>query len=276
MNTTNDEDLLELLTKPMSEAELKTYQDLIDGDHFQQMMRAYHTQTTLEAMRQLLRRCFEEQRFSFESVFVSVTSMWLKRLSQMNPQFDDDAILLWMKTPALLAQILLQFALDTLQDKQEQVDKSYPVEMEEMYQIWQRILPQKVGADTAVSYKLLQETQRVLAVFETVQQKLESDPQLKVEAIDYLEIWTQLLLQLYIFAVLDEPELYYLLFKNWHLFSSTLPTLLSLLILLRGYEELLMPQNRDKFNGLMQDPEIQQALFQRLQALGHAVPTPDP
>lgn len=276
MNTTNDEDLLELLTKPMSEAELKTYQDLIDGDHFQQMMRAYHTQTTLEAMRQLLRRCFEEQRFSFESVFVSVTSMWLKRLSQMNPQFDDDAILLWMKTPALLAQILLQFALDTLQDKKEQVDKSYPVEMEEMYQIWQRILPQKVGADTAVSYKLLQETQRVLAVFETVQQKLESDPQLKVEAIDYLEIWTQLLLQLYIFAVLDEPELYYLLFKNWHLFSSTLPTLLSLLILLRGYEELLMPQNRDKFNGLMQDPEIQQALFQRLQALGHAVPTPDP
>lgn len=267
MSTTDDEDLLELLTKPLSESELKNYQDLIDSDQFQQMVRAYHTQTTLDALRQVLRRCLEEKRFSFESTFIALSSMWLKRISQLNPQFDEAAMLLWMKSPDLLAQVLLQFGLDGLKEREGEVDNSYPVEMEEMYTSWKAFLPQKITPEVAMTQKLIRETEKVLRVFENIQQQLEGDPKLKVEAIDYLEIWTQLLLQLYLFSVLDEPNLYYLISNNWRLFARSLPVLTSMLVLLRGYEELLMPHNRDKFNGLMQDPEVQRALLQHLQSL---------
>lgn len=274
MSTTDDDDLLTLLTKPLSESELKHYQDLIEGEQFQQMVRAYHTQATLDALRQVVRRCLEEKRFSFESTFVAVTSFWLKRLSQMNPQFDEAAMLLWMKTPALLSQMLLQFALDSMQERADEMSQSYPVELEEMYASWKAFLPSKVNPEAPVTQKMLRETEKVLKVFESIYEQLESDPNLRVEAIDHVEIWTQLLLQLYLFGVLDEPKLYYMLFNNWKLFSRELPILLSMLQLLRGYEELLMPHNRDKFNGLMQDPQVQQALLQRLQSLAPAQQDP--
>ncbi|MBF2053035.1 MAG: hypothetical protein IGS03_06165 [Candidatus Sericytochromatia bacterium] len=265
MSTEQKDEILHFLTKPLSEDELKKYKDFMASENFQYMVRLYHAQTALNSLRQVLHFFLKNEKYAFESIFVAVINLWLQQVHLIEPSFDKTAIESWSRQPVLLSHILSQFALNTLQEHEALLESNYPPELEEMYEEWEEFLPVE-AFDPRESDKIsLSEVEEVSKILLNLQHELETTPDIKTERADYLEIWTQLLLQLHFFAVEDEAELYFMLIKNWALFSKTLPILVNLMILLQGYEELLLPDNQDKFNNLMQDPEVQQALLQRLQ-----------
>jgi len=263
MNKENEQEMLDLLTRPMSETELSQYQEFMDSDGFQTMLRAYHTQAALDAARQVVSGFFTQHPLSYEVMLMALTGIWLDNLGKLDKQFDKQMIGVWMHSPVALCQVLLQFAIDALNDKAAEVREDYPPELEELYVAWKKFLPKPQANELNPSPEMLQQANIVLEAMESFQAKLEQDPDLRLQAEDYLDVWTHVILQTYIFGSFEKAEFYFLLSHNWQCFIQTMPTVLRLLLMLRGYEELLLPENRDKLNNLMQDKQVQDVLVQR-------------
>jgi len=259
----NEQEMLDLLTRPMSETELSQYQEFMDSDSFQTMVRAYHTQTVLDAARQVVSGFFTQHPLPYEVMLMALTGIWLNNLGKLDKQFDQQMIGVWMRSPAALCQVLLQFAIDALNNKGAEVREDYPPELEELYVAWKQFLPKSQADEFKPSPEMLQQAKIILAALEGFQAKLEQDSSLRLQAEDYLDVWTHVLLQTYIFDRFETANFYFLLSHNWQCFIQTMPTVLRLLLMLRGYEELLLPENRDKLNNLMQDKQVQDVLVQR-------------
>lgn len=260
-------DLSAILADTLSEEELQEFKDILDSESFHVMVRAYHAQAALETIRFVVLGLIEKENLPVEVMLTALVGMWLELTAKLSGKLNSAKLQeIWSNHPTGLCQLLLQHAVDIMQQAEDELDMSVAPELEEMYADWNSRLPGLLAEENLPEnwQKWASLTQTALRNFHN---ELQSTSGLQIEDIDYYDAWTHMLLQFYLFTYFPQAEFYYLLSTNWHLFAAQHDQLFTLFLMLRGYEELLLPENRDKLLDLMQDPKIMEILAER-QELG--------
>lgn len=251
----SDMDWENLLTRPLSEAELKGYMAQLEGAEFQQMLHDYHAELALETSRKLI-GAYLEAHCPPEVLLVVLGHLWLDGLARLESTISAEMIASWRTMPQMLAQVMLQHAVVVLTEYKDQLVQKDAPELAAMCAAWRRAM---AGADAAqLADPVFQErAQRIHQAATAFQKKLENDLGLKLQPADFISIWNRLFLQLFLLMQGDEePIFYYLLDQNWSTFLTTLPLLVDMMMVLRGMEHLLLPENRAALLEMVQRPEI--------------------
>lgn len=247
----------QLLTKPMSEAELAQYQSVLGSDAFQDVVRSYHASAALQAIRHLVLE-FCKAGVSLEAMITALANVWIDSMVRVESRMDAESQRNWRSQPQLLVQILFQQAVVAMQENEAQLERGVPPELREQAAEWSKALPEPLGelqeGDPALDLQLknLEHSYQYLT---ELRKQLEAS-ELKLEANDYLEVWTQVLLQAFIYGQLKQPELYFTIDTNWDLFLDRLASIVSLMFLLKNEEYLLLPENRLRLAAHVQTPEF--------------------
>lgn len=258
----NEEELYQLITQPMSAADLAEYQEVMAADDFDLMVGRYHANAALSSMRAVVLGYFKHG-VSLEMMITALANVWLDNFAGLTPDLDAETVQSWRRMPQLLIQILLQQALDALNSQREEVVTEYPPEYQEMYAEWHAAMPARQAAvsdPSLIDTALLGE--QALALY---QMMAEFDHELRkgglwLEPRDYLELWTQVLLQTYTFGQDGQQEIYFLIQSNWGLFMPRLGEVVTMMMLLKGFESLLLPENRSELEKLIYSPEFEASL----------------
>lgn len=258
------EDLQDLMTRPLSKAELAEYQQALGSEEFQEMVRRYHADAALSGVRTVVLGYFKHG-ISLEAMVTALANIWLDCFSRIQPRLDAGTEQSWRQMPQLLVQILLQQSLDVMNENREQLKTTYPPEFREMHAEWREHMPaalEPITDEAELSSKLEAQQQQVMVMYETLTDfrlKLE-DSELQLDGSDYLEIWSLVMLQTYIFAQEAQEELYFLIHTNWHLFLARLSEIVTMMVLLRGSEILLLPENRAMLAELIDSGDLDNRL----------------
>ena len=244
-------DLLKLITQPLSAEQLAEYQNILESGDFEEMVSSYHTHSAITAVRDVVLGCFR-QGISQNAMLIALVHVWLDCLKQEDESLDDETEASWRQMPQLLIQILLQQALDVMNEYRDELKTDYPPEFAEMYTAWQAQMPAAEAApsedadESVRSSYVEQQVAQINGVYKVLhdfRQKLESAG-LQLDGVDYFQIWSRVLLQTYLFGQEGQSELYFILDANWRLFLTRLSEILSMMSLLKGAESLLLPENR--------------------------------
>lgn len=260
----SDEELYDLITRPLSAAELAEYQEVLSGEDFSLMVGRYHADAAISNMRTLVLEFFKHG-VSFEMMITALANVWLDNFDRLMPNLDAETVMSWRQMPQLLVQILLQQALDALNDQRDRLITEYPPEYKEMYQAWSEAIPAPQAAVTdpeLLAAELERQGQQTLILYQHLSEFAVQLQQtgFQLEQKDYLELWTQVLLQTYLFAQEGQQELYFLIQINWSLFMERLGQIVTLMTLLRGAEALLLPENRGELEHLLYTTEVGDSL----------------
>jgi len=267
VNDNSDPDQLKnlsaLLDQTMSEEELQSFETIMDSENFQEMVRAYHAVSALNTIRYVVLGLIEKESIPVEIMLSALIAVWIDQTAVLHPKLDLDSMRnTWLSDPESLCKVLLQHAVDSMYEKEHELKQDIAPELIDMYQQWQERLPAFLSAGQIPErwQELLEETYLALKNFQV---ELQNNTRLQLENVDYQNVWTHMLLQFYLFTYFKQPDFYYVLATNWNIFSQRNPLLIELLSMLRGYEELLLPENRDKLVSLLNDPKVQELMAGR-------------
>lgn len=244
---------MDLLTDPnLSEAEVEQYRTLFENDAmFQAYVKMMHYQGVLDNFRQVM-LAFFEQGYEAEVGIIANAYLWLYTTQRLFPELDDTIIATWMKQSMFLSQILFQFAVEALytasQADPSLVSTEYPQEWEDMYTQWRQRLYSLTRYQQVVDPDaLLAKSERMTQTLKNLWEQYEQISDLKLDLRDYHKIFTHLLLQTFIFAFLDAPQVYYELALGFDdVYLSLGFDIPPLLIFLKGKEHLLLPENQEQ------------------------------
>lgn len=254
-----DKEMLDLLSRPLTEGELAQFQDVLSSDDFQDMIQMYHANAAIEAVRKLILGFFD-QGLELESMIILLGNVWLDCVSEFDSRIDKASLDIWRQLPVVLTQIMVQNALLELVEKREQgtLKEDYAPELEELYEHWSQVTPilRRTPLPEATQAQQEHLAEILYGVTTDFRKKLTQESGLKLQTGNYLEIWTMLLMQTYLFGYGDEPVLYYLIEANWPAVRGTLANMLDLMSVLKGMESMLLPENRHQLNNMIADGEF--------------------
>lgn len=258
----DSENLEDILRLALGEDDLSTYEEVLSSADFQLVIRAYHAQVVLQSIRDVVLGLIDRDQLPLEVMLKALVAVWLDKTSHLSPELNQHMSVAWIDNPLAFCQVLFQHAVDVMSDHRDELKLDLGPEIQDMYETWTGILPE-VECDPGQMPEdwdlLSDQTCTVLLGFdERLRQK-----GLQIEEVDYHDAWTHVLLQLYIFAYMEVPDFYYVLVNNWGYFAQQMPMFLKLFLMLRGYEELLMPENRNKLLSLLNDPKVQEIMAER-------------
>ncbi|HEY9842219.1 MAG: hypothetical protein ACAI44_26875 [Candidatus Sericytochromatia bacterium] len=257
----NMDRLEDLITRPLSPAELAEYQEVLGSQDFQDMVRHYHMNAALTSVRQVVLGLFGHG-LSLQLMLGVLTNVWLDCLSDLDDRLDTETVDSWRKMPEMLVQVLLLQAADAIKERESELIKEFPAEYPEMYQQWRAQMPAPRSEPITDPEQKQLEIEKTIGIYQVVddfRRKLEaSDLQLK--GSDYLQVWTRCLLQTYLFSNELQAELYFLIDCNWDMFLPRLTAIVTLMVVLKGSEALLLPQNRSELAELVGGPDFQKKL----------------
>lgn len=262
MSDLNEAELLELITKPLTAEEMAQYQDVLDSASFQQMVRQYHLDTALNAMREMILGFFEHQ-VSLEAMLIALANVWIDRFREFDKRLDAETEASWRQMPELLIQILLQQVVEVLNENRLALRTDFAPELEELYARWKDITPRSAQpiTDEADQQEHIEtqiaQAMRVYEFLSDFRGRLEKMG-FVLDGPDYLELWSLVMIQTFLFAQEGQEELYYLIQTNWNLFLERLSDLVTLMLLLKGFEELLLPENRQALENFIASEEFDQ------------------
>lgn len=262
-NNLEDQDWAKLLTQPLSEQQLAEYEGLFSSEAFADMVRQYHADGALKTLREVILNYFKDGAL-LEAMITAIEHVWLDCVSRVEPNFNVSVQENWREQPHLLAQVLLQHAIETISDPNNQVKLEIAPELEEMQKQWQARLPKPIQGLTEESQEMIQtlsEHTLFLCDALTVVRKSIESKGLQLDHKDYIEIWTMILLQTYLSQHPDMPDFYLLLDTNWNLYLERLSDLIQLMCLMEGMEKFLLPQNHALLEGYMQSQAFQDRLL---------------
>jgi hypothetical protein len=246
---TLNENVPEILTAPMSEAELQQYMGALNSEEAQAMIRDYHKSELLAGAQQTVMELVKQQDFHVTEILLASIDIWLNNLNTLHEEsFDNAFVNRWKAVPDILCRVLLYQASEAFKSQQHQMEADVAPETEEMVRDWLRALPNNPETDPRPEFR-----EACLIAFETYEQDAKKIENLKVLAVDYMEVWTHILLQIYILGILQESEPYLLLATHWPLFMNRFPDIMEALVLLKGYEELLLPENKDQLAAVLRE-----------------------
>lgn len=243
MSTTPD--IPEIFVRPLSEQELAQFTSELNSEAGQAFVRSYHKSAMLSALQELTYTLATEHPVAITDLLMACIDIWLEKLEPMHEAFEGNFSRRWKSVPDILCRILLQQAVEALNEHRADLDDFTP-EIEEMANYWVTSLPAHQEQEPNASARQL-----CLSSFRNFDTQAETIENLKMRSVDYLENWTHLLLQIYSLAVLKNADVYCLLASNWAYFLPKLPNILEALTLLEGYEHLLLPENRDQLTALL-------------------------
>lgn len=241
-----NENVPEILTAPMSEGELQKYMGALNSEEAQALIRDYHKSELLAGAQQTVIELIKQESFHVTELLLACIDIWLNNLNDLDENFDTAFVNRWKAVPDTLCRVLLYQASEAFKSQQSQMDTDIAPETEALATVWLNTLPQNPEKDPRPEFR-----EACLITFETYQQDAQKVEGLKVLPVDYLEIWTHLMLQLYILGILRDDEPYLLLATHWNLFMNRFPDIMEALILLEGYEELLLPENKNKLAAVL-------------------------
>lgn len=259
-------ELESLMTRPLSEAELAQYSEVLASQDFQDMVRHYHANSALTTIRQVV-AAWIQQGISLEVMLRGLVHVWLDCLVRIEARIDADTQQSWREMPTLLVQILFLQAVDMLNENRSRLNNKVPPELEEMYAQWAKILPTPEADPPDGDTELARLNAQVAGLYQDLtllRTRLEATG-LRLEGNDYLEIWTMVVLQAFIFGHVQAPELYYAIEVNWELYLDRLSGITTMMFLLKGYETLLLPENRHQLAELLQTDAFKATLEQYLE-----------
>lgn len=251
MPAENDNDLLDLLTRPMSTSEFNQFKDVFASTDMKAMMRAYHAASALNGARGFVLELFQTKQIPPTVMLQAIMQICLENIQQLGPEINADLTKTWLGLPAVFCESWAQLVLDAMQSQRENLNAETAPELEDMYALWKAAIPPAQDL-RQVNVQNLEMTRQVHQVFYQYQENLKLQADLALEDIDYLDMWMHLILQVYIFTYLDGAELYYLFAGNADLVSAQILTFIYLLQAVEGYEDLLLPENKDKLMALLQ------------------------
>lgn len=241
-----NENVPEILTAPMSEEELQKYIGALNSEEGQALIRDYHKSELLAGAQQTVIELVKQENFHMTELLLACIEIWLNNLNNLHESFDTAFIDRWKAVPDILCRVLLYQASEAFKTQQNQMINDIAPETEELAAFWLTTLPQNPEADPRPEFR-----EACLITFETYQQDAQKVEGLKVLAVDYLEVWTHLILQLYTLGILRDDEPYLLLATHWDLFMNRFPDIMEALVLLEGYEDLLLPENKSKLEATL-------------------------
>lgn len=236
----------QLFTAPLSEAELQKYMGALNTKESQTLIRDYHRSELLAGAQQTVIALVTQQEFRVTELLLACIDTWLSNLNGLHKSFDNAFVKRWRAAPDVLCRVLLYQAGEALKNQQNQMKDEIAPETEALASYWLRTLPQNPEADPRPEFR-----QACLIAFDTYQQDAKKIADLKVLPVDYLEIWTHLLLQIYTLGILQDDQLYVVMATHWALFMNHFPDMMELLVSLEGYEELLLPENKGKLAAVL-------------------------
>lgn len=243
---TVNENVRNILTAPMSEAELQKYTEALSSEAGQTIIRDYHKSELLAGAQQTVMALVKQQDFHVTELLLACIDMWLNNLRPLHDSFDNAFVNRWKAVPDILCRVLLYQASEAFKSQQQDMEAEVTPETEEMASDWLQALPNNPEADPRLEFK-----DACLIAFETYEQDAKKIEGLKVLPVDYLEIWTYLVLQIYILGILRDDEPYLLLATHWNLFMNRFPDMMETLVLLEGYEALLLPENKSELTAVL-------------------------
>ncbi len=247
-------DLLELLTQPLSEAELAKYKEVLDSESFDDMVRHYHASAAIAAIRQIVIQGFN-QGLMLETMVALQATVWLDIVEEFDQRIKPASLNIWREIPLVLTQILVQNALiDLTQQEPGQLKEEIAPELFDLYEQWEQVSPLPIyrpltDAEVALQSQLAEQLYAQIKIFRP---QLEQKSGLQLSKGNYLEVWAMVLMQTYLFGYGNDPNLYYLVETNWALVLDTLAQTLDLLTVLDGMEHLLLPENRNELNAMIE------------------------
>lgn len=244
------------LVRPLSQAELQKYQDVLDSESFKDMVHFYHADAAISSIRMVLLKTFK-QGAQLEAVLAAVANVWLDCVARVEPLLNDQTMANWQRLPHLLVQILLQQAVDVLNRPLANIRTDYNPELEELYKEWKAAMPAPITSDEQAVLDVQHEQAKTIYQNLTIFRSKVENSGLELKELDYIEVWSLIVLQIYIFGYLEKPDFYYVLDTNWNLYLKRLGEIISLLVAFTGYESLLLPENRAKLDEFMQTEEYQ-------------------
>ncbi len=251
MQAEDEEEIIEMLTKPMTESEMSEFHEVLASSDMKAMIRAYHSDTALGAVRGLVLELFQDKSVPPPVMLQAIMRLCLENIQQLGPEIKADLADVWLDLPAVFCESWTQLVLDAMQNQRENLKAPPTPELEEMYSLWKRAIP--LAQDLRqTNVRNLDLTEQVYQVFYQFQEHLKIQPDSALEEVDYLDIWMHLILQIYIFTYLDGAELYYLFANNAGLVSAQILPFVYLLQAVEGYEDLLLPENKAELLELLQ------------------------
>ena len=250
----DEAELQDLLTRPLGPEELAQYQEVLESQDFKDMVRSYHADAALNSIRQVILGCFG-YGISLEAMIGALANVWLDCLSDIDERLDAETLSRWRQMPQMLVQILLLQAVDTLQEREAELKTEYPVEYAEMYEQWHKQMPPAQALVPTLPEALKQHVENSLKAYHVLndfRHKMEASD-LQLDGGDYLQAWTRCLLQTFLFSEASQVETFYLIDANWALFLERLTAIVTLMVMLKGSEGLLLPE-------LVVSPEFQRKI----------------
>lgn len=251
MLTEDNDEFVDLLTRPMSESEISQFKDVLASADMKVMMRAYHSEAALNGARGFVLELFQDKNVPPTVMLQALMQICLENIQQLGPEIRTDLTQVWLNLPAVFCESWTQLVLDAMQSQRENLKTNAVPELEEMYARWKAAIPSPQDLRQA-HVRDLDLTRQVYQVFYQFQEQLKIQPDIALEEVDYLDIWMHLILQVYIFTYLDGAELYYLFASNAELVSAQILTFVYLLQAVEGYEDLLLPENKKQLMALLQ------------------------
>ncbi len=253
--TQTDVDIQTLVKKAVSKDLLDKYKSALDSGQLQSIMRDYHKSQVEKGSLEIVEGLADSGKFTASEILLATVQVWLMTLSELHDAFDSSFVKIWEKMPDMLCRILIGQATQALQAQLNALNFNVTPEME---------------ADSARLMKLLRGANRkkearqehvdaALISFSEYQSELKATEGLALLPADYLEVWTRLLFQVYIFSYLSDADVYHALASNWEIFMDHFPDVLEMMVVLRGYEELMLPENAGRLQELIQNtPELKE------------------
>ncbi len=235
----------EIFVRPLSEQELAQFTTELNSEAGQAFIRSYHKSAMLSAAQELVYTLATAHPVAITDLVMACIDIWLEKLEPMHEAFNKNFAQRWKSIPDILCRTLLQQAVEALNAHRSDLSDFTP-EIEEMARDWVETLPLQQSQSPSTEGRQL-----CLSSFRNFDRQAEAIENLKMRAVDYLENWTHLLLQIYSLGVLRNADVYSLLASNWEYFLPRLPNILEALTLLEGYEHLLLPENKEQLTALL-------------------------
>ena len=236
-----------ILTGSLSAKEMAAYREVLASEAFEEMLRDYHRQVLLDGAREVVLGLRSEQECSREELRLALVTRCLRILEKVHEAYSDDFVANWLRMPDVFCRVLLFYLVQHLQEGQVNTDHA-PETRDLLKRFNQALLPALDLPTDTLRTAHYEGAQIAVDFYEKEARGLKD---FKVMTGDYLEVWVHVLLQVYTLLFVEDDTSFLLLESNWDKVIAGLPKILELMALLKGYEELLLPENSAQLQQLL-------------------------
>lgn len=235
--------------KTLSPEELEAYRDLFESEDFQDFNIDMYRQLHFYAFREIIGQLLYH-KVPVDVVHYTFLMLWLKSAQKIYPQITDETIENWMMYDANLLDFMYEIAEDALAKAVSQTpslkDTPYDESLEGIYEDWKAHL--EYVQDIVDPDGFQEMTQNVFDILENAATQMTQQSAGFLDEIDIYSIHTELLMQVYIIAYIEDSRVYYHLSKMWD--TEIIPHLgegfLEILVFLQNNPAVLLPENREE------------------------------